>query len=129
MLSIVVTYTKYSGGAHNEYENIGYNIYMPTGEFLNLSDIFKENVDYKSVINDEIRRQIEELIKQNPDNEQIYQFSTIKDNQKFYIQDDSLVIFFDLYDIAPYPAGIPEFKINIKTISHILKDEYIDIFQ
>lgn len=129
MLSIAVTYTKYSGGAHNEYENIGYNIYMPTGEFLNLSDIFKENVDYKSVINDEIRRQIEELIKQNPDNEQIYQFSTIKDNQKFYIQDDSLVIFFDLYDIAPYPAGIPEFKINIKTISHILKDEYIDIFQ
>jgi len=129
MLSIIVTYTKYSGGVHNEYENRGYNVYMPNGQFLNLSDLFKDNVDYKSVINDEIRRQIEELVKKNPENGQIYQFSTIKDNQKFYIQDDNLVIFFDLYEIAPYPAGIPEFKINIKTISHILKDEYIDIFK
>ena len=129
MLSIIVTYTKYSGGVHNEYENRGYNVYMPNGQFLNLSDLFKDNVDYKSVINDEIRRQIEELVKKDPENGQIYQFSTIKDNQKFYIQDDNLVIFFDLYEIAPYPAGIPEFKINIKTISHILKDEYIDIFK
>jgi len=129
MLSIIVTYTKYSGGVHNEYENRGYNVYMPNGQFLNLSDLFKDNVDYKSVINDEIRRQIEELVKKNPENGQIYQFSTIKDNQKFYIQDDNLVIFFDLYEIAPYPAGIPEFKINIKTISHILKDEYIDVFK
>ena len=129
MLSIVVTYTKYSGGAHNEYENIGYNIYMKNGEFLNLNNLFKDGTDYKSVINSEIRNQIEGLAKQNPDNEQIYQFSTIKDNQKFYIQDDNLVIFFDLYEIAPYPAGIPEFKINIKDINHILKNEYIDIFK
>ncbi len=129
MLSIVVTYTKYSGGVHNEYENRGYNVYMPNGKFLNLRDLFKDDIDYKSVINDEIRGQIEELVKKDPESGQIYQFLTIKDNQKFYIQDDNLVIFFDLYEIAPYPAGIPEFKININTINHILKDEYIDIFQ
>ena len=72
MLSIIVTYTKYSGGVHNEYENRGYNVYMPNGQFLNLSDLFKDNVDYKSVINDEIRRQIEELVKKDPENGQIY---------------------------------------------------------
>ena len=41
----------------------------------------------------------------------MYEFKSIEDKQKFYIQDDNIVVYFDLYDIAPYAAGIPEFKI------------------
>ena len=49
-------------------------------------------------------------------------FNEIKDNQKFYIVDDTIVIFFDLYDIAPYVAGIPEFPINKEIISNLLNN-------
>lgn len=129
MLSIVVNYYKYSGGAHGDYKNIAYNVHMKDGKFLVLSDLFKENIDYKIVINNEIRKQIEALVKKDKDNANIYQFTTINDNQKFYVQDDNIVIFFDLYDIAPYAAGIPEFTINKSIFNHILKDEYIDIFK
>lgn len=129
ILSIVVQYYKYSGGAHGYYENIAYNIDMRTGVNLELSDLFKEESDYKGVIDKEIRRQIEEIVKKNKEYTGIYQFTGIKDKHKFYIQDNNVVIYFDLYEIAPYPAGIPEFPININTISHILKDEYVEVFK
>ena len=54
---------------------------------------------------------------------------SIEDKQKFYIQDDNIVVYFDLYDIAPYAAGIPEFIINVNKIDHILKPEYKEIFK
>ncbi|RDY26072.1 DUF3298/DUF4163 domain-containing protein [Romboutsia weinsteinii] len=129
MLSILVKYYKYSGGAHGYYENIAYNIDMRDGNILKLSDLFKTQVNYKEVINKEIRNQIEDLGKTDKENVGIYQFNSIKDDQKFYIQDDNLVIYFDLYDIAPYAAGIPEFLLNINSISHILKYEYIEFFK
>lgn len=129
MLSIKVEYYKYSGGAHGYYEDISYNIDMRTGTNLNLQQLFKEDSDYKGIIDKEIRSQIEYISKKTPEYNGIYEYNGIKDNQKFYIQDNNLMIYFDLYEIAPYAAGIPEFPINIKTINHILKDEYIEIFK
>ena len=97
-------------------------------EYIKLQDLFKEGYDYKNIINKNIISQIEQLVIDDPQNKGIYEFSSIKENQKFYIQDDNIVIYFDLYDIAPYAAGIPKFKINIKNINHILKEEYLDVF-
>ncbi|MEG1312436.1 MAG: DUF3298 and DUF4163 domain-containing protein [Romboutsia sp.] len=129
MLSIKTRYYSYSGGAHGYYEDVTYNIEIKNGEILELSDLFKEKSDYKKVINNEIRNKIENLGKQDSESKGIYQFEGIKDNQKYYIQDDNLVIYFDLYEIAPYAAGIPEYPINIDVINHILKDEYITFFK
>lgn len=129
ILSILVMYYKYSGGAHGYYENVAYNIDMRNGKILSLKDLFKENTNYKEVINNEIRKQIEDKGKKDKENVGIYQFTSIKDNQKFYIQDDNIVIYFELYEIAPYAAGIPEFLVNYNVISHILKYEYIDILK
>lgn len=122
MLSIVITIYQYSGGAHGFYENKSYNIFMETGENLKLKNLFKENSDYKNVINNLIRQQIKE-------NKQEYSFKSISENQKFYIQDNKLVIYFDLYEIAPFAGGIPEFKIGVDEISHILNKKYINIFK
>ena len=66
---------------------------MKNGEFLNLSDLFKDEVNYKEVINNEIRKQIEDMAQKDKENAGVYQFTTISDNQKFYIQDDNIVIF------------------------------------
>ncbi|MDB0438986.1 DUF3298 and DUF4163 domain-containing protein [Clostridioides difficile] len=127
-LSIKVRYYTYSGGAHGYYQDIAYNVDMRTGKFLELMDLFKDNTKYKEVIDDEIKQQITELEKKDKENVGIYNFKGIKENQNFYLQDDNLVIYFDLYDITPYAAGIPEFSINKKLISYMLKSEYVDLF-
>lgn len=128
MLSIVVTYYQDSGGAHGFYENESYNIYMKNGENLHLENLFKNDKDYKLIIENNIREQIKEKSKED-NNSSIYDFKGIKKDQKFYIQDDKLVIYFDLYEIAPYVAGIPEFPISISKIGHAINLEYIDIFK
>ncbi|MFA7078597.1 MAG: RsiV family protein [Syntrophomonas sp.] len=35
------------------------------------------------------------------------------ENQSYYIQNGVLVVYFSQYEIAPYAAGIPEFKIPL----------------
>lgn len=129
LLSINVHYYKYSGGAHGYNEDISYNLDMTNGNLLELSDLFKESSEYKKVIDTEIRNQIESIVKNNKEYKGVYQFEGIKPNNKFYIQDDNIVIYFDLYEIAPYAAGQPEFFINSSVINHILKDKYINIFK
>lgn len=126
-LSIKVRYYTYSGGAHGFYQDIAYNVDMRTGKFLELMDLFKDNTKYKEVIDEEIKRQIAELEKKDEENIGIYNFKGIKENQNFYLQDENLVVYFDLYDITPY-AGIPEFSINKALISSMLKPEYVDLF-
>ena len=56
---------------------------MRTGEFLILENLFKENIDYKTVINEEIRIQIEELIKSDKQNKGIYEFKSIGISKNF----------------------------------------------
>lgn len=130
ILSMLIKYYKYSGGAHGTYEYIPYNVDLTSGGIITLKDIFKENSNYKVVIEDEIKKQIRQLNKEQnlpEDSTQLYAFNSIKDNQKFYIEDDAIVIFFDLYDIAPYVAGIPEFPINKEIISSLLNNQYKEI--
>lgn len=130
VLSMLIKYYKYSGGAHGTYEYIPYNVDLTSGGIFTLKDLFNENSNYKVVIEDEIKKQIIQLNKEQnlPKNStQLYAFNEIKDNQKFYIVDDTIVIFFDLYDIAPYVAGIPEFPINKEIISNLLNNQYKEI--
>ncbi len=128
ILSILIKYYQYSGGAHGEYIHVAYNIDTRNNTFISLNDLFKPDVNYEGVISDEINKQINR-IEEEEDIKGVYQFKGIKEEEKFYIQDDNLVIYFDLYEIAPYPAGIPSFPVNISIIDHILKEEYTDVFK
>ncbi|MGM9535333.1 MAG: DUF3298 and DUF4163 domain-containing protein [Intestinibacter sp.] len=130
VFSILIKYYRYSGGAHGNYEYVPYNIDLTSGRVFILNDVFKENLKYQEVINQEIRRQIRELnIKNNLPEEstQLYSFNGIKEGQKFYLTDDKIIVFFDLYDIAPYVAGIPEFEIGRDIVENIMNPKYIDI--
>ena len=80
-------------------------------ELLSLDDLFVSGYDYKSVINGEIKKKIAD----SPEKyfESADKFKGIDDNQGYYIEDDAIVIYYQQYDIAPYVAGIPEFKIQL----------------
>ena len=119
VISIPMNVYEFTGGAHGMTYLNSYNYNLINGKKLKLSDIFKENIDYKKIIDNYIKY----VIKKNPD---IYfqgnnGFKGIKEEQSFYIEDDGIVIYFDLYEIAPYYVGIPKFKIKY--------DEFIKYFK
>lgn len=129
VFSILIKYYIYSGGAHGIYEYVPYNIDLTSGKVFILKDIFKENSKYQEVINEEIRKQIRDLnVKNNlpEDSTQLYSFNGIKEAEKFYLEDDKIVVFFNLYDIAPYVAGIPEFSIGRDVVENIMSPNYVD---
>ncbi|WP_052447380.1 DUF3298 and DUF4163 domain-containing protein [Clostridium polynesiense] len=117
IISLAVTYYQYSGGAHGIYSITPYNYDAESGERLNLKDIFKGNYNYKEILNDYIQKEISK----NPDNYFKDAFKGIRDNQEFYITKDGIVIFFQVYEIAPFAAGNPEFVVPYSKIQQGLK--------
>lgn len=119
LLSIPMDYYQFTGGAHGLTTKIGYNFQIETGKKLKLKDLFSDGFDFKTIINKKVR----EEIAKNP---QEYfgdgaDFKSIKDEQDFYLDKEGLVVYFQLYEIAPYSSGIKEFKIPYADIEKGLK--------
>ncbi|MCK4260687.1 MAG: DUF3298 domain-containing protein [Halanaerobiales bacterium] len=113
LLSLGITYYEYTGGAHGMYYLESYNIDLKTGNQLSLKE-FADREDYKEIINEEIKKQIEE-------EKELYfegDFISISDDPPFYIEDDNIVIYFSLYEIAPYSSGMPTFEIPISRMQN-----------
>ena len=114
ILSFYVDYYQYTGGAHGLTERRAYNIDFKTGELLPLATLFEPDYAYKAVIDKEINRQIA------LDPETYFEgdmgFQGIGKEQNYYLDGENLVIYFNQYEIAPYAAGIREFKIPQKLL-------------
>ena len=123
ILSIPLTMYEFTGGAHGLTNIKSFNYDLATGKELKLEDLFKSNSNYKEVINNHIKKEI------SKQTENYFQgqdgFSSIKDNQDFYISDEGIVIYFSLYDIAPYSSGIPMFTITWDEIIDYLENPNI----
>jgi hypothetical protein len=124
LLSIPVTYYSFTGGAHGMTIMEPNNIYLKTGKKLLLGDLFKPGYDYKTVIAGEVAKAIhadpatyfEDAIKT---------VQNFKDNQPFYLEDGNIVIYYGLYEIAPYASGIKEFKLPVSLFKNNLRPEYL----
>ncbi len=88
------------------------------GRVYKLGDLFKKGSDYVKVLSDIIKLQIKER-----DIPLIDDFKSISPNQDFYIADKALVVYFQLYDIAPYAYGLPFFPISVYQLSDIIKED------
>ncbi len=124
ILSITATIYNYTGGAHGMTEQISYNIDLKTGNLITLQDLFKSDSNYIKLINQEISKQIAA----NPEEfftEDDLGFKTIAADQPFYYTQGGIVVYFQLYEIAPYAAGIKEFKISNAFLKPIIKERYI----
>ncbi|MGL4772170.1 MAG: DUF3298 and DUF4163 domain-containing protein [Clostridium sp.] len=123
LVSLYVEYYQYTGGAHGLTTRIPYTFNCRTGEMLSIQQLFKENYDFKTAINNEITKQIADEKDKYFEDEN--GFKGIKDNQSFYLEDENLVILFGLYEIAPYAAGIIEFRIPFKAFDNGLNYDKI----
>ncbi|MBS5824270.1 MAG: DUF3298 and DUF4163 domain-containing protein [Clostridium argentinense] len=117
LISLTIEYTKFTGGSYSVEEKTTYNIDINNEKLLKLSDLFYDKDNYIEIINDHIKRELEEK-------ENVYfvdKFDSIKETSKFYIDKDNIVIYFDMNEIAPYVVGIPEFKIPLNNLNLQIK--------
>ena len=118
LISIPILTYEFTGGAHGMSVLKSFNYNLKSGEELELSNIFKDKIDYKSIINTYIKQEIEK-------NKDLYftgkdGFKGIDDNQGFYLENDKLIIYFQLYEIGPYYIGIPKFEIPLNEIKDVI---------
>lgn len=114
-------YEYYFGAAHGNPSRIYANVDLVTGKIYELKDLFKNNSNYVKVLSDIIGYQI----KNNPEYSYVFpdSYKRIGVDQPFYIKDDALYIYFSVYEIAPYVAGTPTFKISFNDIMNIIDVE------
>ena len=96
IMSLVVNTYTMTGGANGITRVDCYNIDTKENRKIELKDLFKDDVDYKEIVNKEIYKQIEE--QKQKENKEYFEgelgFKTISDLQTYYIQDGNLVIVF-----------------------------------
>ena len=112
IVSLFNDYYEFLGGAHGMTTKTSYTVDKEKESLVTLKDLFNKGYDYKDIINKEIKEQIGK----KPENyfDSGAEFKGISDNQNFYIEDNNLVIYYQLYELAPYVFGFPEFKIPLK---------------
>ena len=123
LISIVLVYYEFVGG-RDYYIKVSYNYNLLTGNPLSIGDLFRENVDYRRMINEAIRNEIQ----RNPG---AYfpgtaeQFQGIAVDQPFYIENDHIVIFFGFHQIAPTEAAIPVISLPFRLFGNTLRPELL----
>lgn len=110
--SLYNDYYEYLGGAHGMTTRTSYTIDKEKVKLLTLKELFVQGYYYSDIINKSIKEEIEKHPNDYFDSGS--EFKGISENQSFYIDGDNLIIYYQLYDIAPYVFGIPEFKIPLK---------------
>lgn len=140
ILSLTLHLYSYTGGAHGSSTDITLNLDTNTGNNGALKDFLGNNLGYDDIILKSIKNEVAK----NPDmyfKESIDKLSKVPYNQKFYLEDGYVVVYFDEYEIAPYVAGSPKFtiplslfpnglnKIEIKEETPILGRRYIEVIE
>ncbi|NLU09738.1 MAG: DUF3298 and DUF4163 domain-containing protein [Tepidanaerobacter acetatoxydans] len=115
-LSISIEMYWFAGGAHGMTVLKSVTFNLGTGNIYRLEDLFKENVNYVKPLSNIIKRQIKE--KNIPI---IADFTEIKPDQDYYIENRTLMIYFQLYELAPYVYGFVTFPIPTREIQDIIR--------
>lgn len=117
ILSITFLIYSFSGGAHGMTVVKSLTFDVMTGKQYNLKDLFKPGANYVEVLSKLVLAQIKERDIPLLDN-----FKGISPDQDYYIADKSLVLYFQLYELAAYVYGILYFPISVYTIQDLIDE-------
>ena len=121
-LSLVEERYVYMGGAHGETAWLARNIDIAASKEIKLADLFADS-GYVNTLNRLITEQVEENKDEYAD---LWEKPEIKDSNQtdFYIEDGSLVIFYQPYDLSYYARGFVEFHLPLEELQGYMKEEY-----
>lgn len=109
------------GAAHGMPTMIYSHINVIDGSMYELRDLFRPGSNYVKVLSDIVGEQI----KTDPQYSYVFPdtYTGIKADQPFYVTEDALHLYFNPYDIAPFAAGFPTFRIPYAQIRSIIATE------
>lgn len=117
LLSVWVSSANYTGGAHGMHWMNSFTVNTKTGKFYSTpSALFQEEESGTKWITAQISKKISEQ-------KDVYfpeaQKTLTDKNGKysFYLDGDTMVVYFDLYELQPYAAGIPTFEFPAKELA------------
>lgn len=123
-LSLYFDRYEYTGGAHGITYRTSDTWDLLKGKKLNLEEFFPDQKDFINFIQNEINRQIATDIK-NATNMYFEDYvDLVKENfnsKNFYLTDTGVVIYYQLYEIAPYVSGIQTFTIPFSEVVEMPK--------
>ncbi|NMD69883.1 DUF3298 and DUF4163 domain-containing protein [Bacillus sp. DNRA2] len=117
IFSVALYVYSYTGGAHGMTTIRTLTFDMTTGKQYTLTDLFKAGSNYQTKLLDIIKFQIKQ--REIP---VISEPINFPGNNNFYIADKSLILFYQLYDLAPYYYGITYFPISIYDLQNIIDE-------
>ncbi|WP_426984161.1 WG repeat-containing protein [Brevibacillus borstelensis] len=108
------------GAAHGMPTMTYVPIDLVSGRIYALKDLFKPGSDYVRVLSDIVGNQI----KNNPEYSYVFpdSYKGIGPDQPFYVKENALYLYFAPYEIAPYAAGFPTFRIPFSQIADIIDE-------
>ena len=117
ILSLTLINYAFSGGAHGMTVNKSLTFDVQTGKLYSLAELFTPGSDYVRLISDQVAEQIKAR-----DIPLLGTFEGISPNQDYYIADKSLVVYFQLYELAAYVYGILHFPISVYSLQSIVDE-------
>ena len=106
------------GAAHGMPTQIFVPVDLQSGKIYKLEDLFLPHSPYVQVLSDKIGEQI----KNNEEYSYVFPdtYKGIKADQPFYVQSDALYLYFEPYEIAPFAAGFPTFRIPFSELDSLI---------
>ena len=110
LLSIVMNADMYTGGAHGSTIVTSYNFNILMGQQLFVGDIAKNQTNLNKIKD----YAINELSKRDYGFNEELKNIELNNNRPFYFTQNGIILMFQEYEVAAYPAGRPEVKIPIE---------------
>ena len=130
VLSLVFTEYVYLGGAHGSYVDRGYMFDTVTGERLELDDLSGDPEALRSLLTQKLLviadsdEEIQLAMEGYTEDRDTALAALVREGS-WYLGQDGLVIFSDIYEIAPYASGILHFVIPYEELQGYLDPKWI----
>ncbi len=114
-LSLFLENYEFTGGAHGTTVQTGETWDMNRGKLVSLQELFTPFFNYRSIIISNVMLQASERQK----NGEVMYFENLLQNiikyfdeKNYYLTNEGIAVFYPLYSIAPYVAGIQTFVVG-----------------
>lgn len=124
--SIWISSDNYTGGAHGIYWLDSYTLNVGNGWVYTFSELFQQDSGGVNYVTASILKEIGSPGGGYFDNA-AGTVAAYEGNYNFLINGDSIVVYFPLYDIAPYVAGIQHFDFTAEELKGMLKPEIYNV--
>ncbi len=128
ILSLEFSEYSYMGGAHpNGFKNY-INFDIKTGNPIKLSDIFKDGyVSELTTLAEKKFRKVRQLANNEGLNQAGFWFENnkFKLNNNFVLTDESIIFYFNQYEIAPYALGPTKVELYYRSLDNLFKDDSV----